>query len=102
MAPDKKTAAQYYPANYWYSLLEVPKKDEFPGTGERGTAFLPTIKSQAQWLDVIKTDGCETCHQLGNEYTRTIPAMFSNLDPAQAWMRRVQSGQAGGQMIETR
>ena len=51
---------------------------------------------------MIKTDGCETCHQLGNRYTRTIPAMFSSLDPAQAWMRRVQSGQAGGLMIERR
>jgi hypothetical protein len=97
LVPDKKTDAQHYPANYWYSLLEVPKKDEFPGTAANGIS--PTIKSQAQWLDVIKTDGCETCHQLGNEYTRTIPAMFSTLDPAQAWLRRVQSGQAGGLMM---
>src|SRR6202142_4373766 len=32
VAPDVKTAAQYYPANYWYSLLKVPEKREFPGT----------------------------------------------------------------------
>src|SRR5579863_10594423 len=76
VAPDAKTAAHYYPANYWYSLLEVPKKDEFPGTGEAGNGISSTIKSQGQWMDLVKTDGCETCHQLGNEYTRTIPAMF--------------------------
>src|SRR3989442_2419387 len=33
VAPDAKTAAQYYPANYWYSLLKVPEKSKFPGTG---------------------------------------------------------------------
>ena len=30
VAPDAKTAAHYYPANYWYALLEVPEKNEFP------------------------------------------------------------------------
>src|SRR5579872_5492716 len=25
LVPDKKTDAQHYPANYWYSLLEIPK-----------------------------------------------------------------------------
>ncbi len=99
VAPDKKAAAELYPAEYWYSLLEVPKKSEFPGTGDAGNGISSTIKSQGQWMDVIKTDGCETCHQLGNPYTRTIPAAFSSLDPAQAWMRRVQSGQAGGLMM---
>ena len=98
VAPDKKSAAHYYPAIYWYSLVNVPKADQFPGTGDQGNGILPAVKSQAQWLDGMKTDGCEACHQLGNEYTRTIPAMFSNLDPAKAWLRRLQSGQAAGQM----
>src|ERR1017187_4093134 len=26
VAPDAKTAAQYYPANYWYAMLKVPEK----------------------------------------------------------------------------
>src|SRR5678815_1125849 len=38
--------------------------------------------------------------RMGNEYTRTIPPMFRNIDsPAQAWLRRVQSGQAGSSMV---
>ena len=94
-----KTAAQYYPANYWYALLEVPGENEFPGTSASGNGISPNIKSQAQWIHLIKTDSCESCHQLGNQYTRTIPAMFSDLDPAQAWMRRLQSGQAGAAMM---
>ncbi len=35
-APNAKAAAHYYPAGYWFSLLKVPGKDEFPGTGGRG------------------------------------------------------------------
>ena len=99
VAPDAKAAAQYYPANYWYSLLKVPEKSEFPGTGPTGNGISPSVKTQGQWIHLIKTDSCESCHQVGNLYTRTIPSMFGNLDPAQAWMRRVQSGQAGGIML---
>src|SRR5689334_21123190 len=32
-APGDKEAAQYYPANYWFSLIKVPDEKEFPGTG---------------------------------------------------------------------
>jgi hypothetical protein len=99
VAADVKTAAHYYPANYWYALLEVPGENEFPGTAPSGNGISPNIKSQSQWIHLIKTDSCESCHQLGNLYTRTIPAMFSDLDPAQAWMRRLQSGQAGPAMM---
>jgi hypothetical protein len=100
VAPDKRAAAQYFPANYWYAMLTIPEKSEFPGTGPGGNGISPNIKSQEQWVHLIKTDSCESCHQLGNEYTRTIPTPFRSLDsPAQAWIRRVQSGQAGRAMI---
>jgi hypothetical protein len=100
VAPDAASAAQYYPANYWYALLKVPAKNEFPGTGPGGNGISPKIVSQAQWMHLIKTDSCESCHQLGNKYSRTIPPLFSNFDaPAQAWLRRVQSGQAGNAMV---
>ena len=100
IAPDAKSAAQYYPANYWYALMEVPAASEFPGTGAAagGNGISPGVRSQGEWIHLIKTDSCESCHQLGNQYTRTIPALFSDLDPAQAWIRRVQSGQAGAIM----
>lgn len=98
VAPDAKAAAQYYPANYWFALLAVPARSEFPGTGAEGNGISPNFKEQAQWIRMIKTDGCEPCHQIGNRYTRTIPTMLSNLDPTQAWVRRVGSGQAGAIM----
>src|ERR1700735_689808 len=97
VAPDAKSAAQYYPANYWYALLNVPGDDEFASAAAHGIS--PAVKSQSEWIHLIKTDSCESCHQVGNHYTRTIPAMFSNLTPEQAWLRRVQSGQAGGIML---
>ncbi len=80
--------------------MNVPNESEFPGTGPHGNGISTNIKTQGQWLHLIKTDSCESCHQLGNEYTRTIPPMFSTFDsPAQAWLRRVQSGQAGRAMM---
>ncbi len=100
ISPDAKTAAQLYPASYWYAMLKVPEKNEFPGTGPEGNGISPNVKNQGQWIHLVKTDSCESCHQLGSAYTRTIPSMFASLDsPAQAWMRRVQSGQAGGAMV---
>ena len=100
VAPDAKTAAKLYPANYWYAMLKVPAKNEFPGTGPTGNGISPNVKDQGQWLHLIKTDSCESCHQLGNQYTRTIPPEFAKFDSAaQAWSRRVQSGQAGNAML---
>jgi hypothetical protein len=61
-APSLAAAADYYPAVYWYSLLEIPDKSLFPGTGAKGNGMAVEMKSQAQWLDIIKTDGCFTCH----------------------------------------
>ena len=44
--------------------------------------------------------GCVGCHQLGNLATRTIPKALGTFKTSQqAWLRRVQSGQAGRQMI---
>ena len=39
VASDPALAAQVYPANYWYSLLEVPSENEFPGTGGDGNGI---------------------------------------------------------------
>ena len=100
IASNAKAAADYYPASYWYSLLQPPGKNEFPGTGPSGNGINPDIKSQGQFLDLIRTDGCFTCHQLGSKATREIPASLGTFEsPAKAWERRVQSGQAGGQML---
>jgi hypothetical protein len=90
-APNAAAAAEYYPAIYWYAMLKIPPKRDFDGTLKG---------SQERWLDVVKTDGCYTCHQLGNKATRTIPKSLGHFaSSAEAWERRIQSGQASTQMV---
>jgi hypothetical protein len=99
-APDARAAAEYYPAGYWFSLLRVPDKREFPGTGPSGNGIPPNMRSQAEWLRSLKSGGCWACHQLGNKATREIPAALGSFPSSiEAWDRRIQSGQAGGNMV---
>lgn len=101
-APSEREAAQYYPALYWYAMLRIPPKSQFPGTGPSGNGMDPRMTSQGQWLDVVKTDGCYTCHQLGDAATRTIPAALGKFESStDAWERRIQSGQAGAGMVNS-
>jgi hypothetical protein len=99
-APNKEAAVKYYPALYWLSLLQVPPKSDFPGTGPTGNGISPMMRSQGEWIrQVVNTDGCTGCHALGNEATRTIPKALGTFESSQdAWDRRIQSGQAGGGM----
>ena len=100
VAPNPRAAAEYYPAGYWFSLLRVPDKSEFPGTGPAGNGIAPTIGSQAQWLRNIKSGSCWACHALGTKGTRELPPNLGSFPSSvAAWERRLQSGQAGTQMI---
>lgn len=99
IAPDLKAAAQYYPAIYWASMIRVPDRSRFPGTGADGNGIPVTFRTREQWLDTVKTNGCGNCHQIGNYATRTIPEAFGHFDSTlAAWARRLQSGPAGGDM----
>src|SRR6266566_1907732 len=93
-APNEAAAAEYYPPIYWLSLLKVPVKSEFPGTGHDGNGINPIIKSQPQFLREFKTDGCFHCHAIGTKATRTIPEELGKFNSGyEAWTRRIQSGQ---------
>src|SRR6266545_7851743 len=90
VAPNAAAAAQYYPPIYWYSMLKVPDKSEFP---------VGKVAHQGEWLTVIKSGGCVACHALGTPGTRTISNELGEFkNSAEAWERRVQSGQALTQM----
>jgi hypothetical protein len=100
VAPSAAAAAEYYPAIYWYSMLKIPDKSEFPGTGLKGNGMPEKLKSQGQWLTNVKTQGCVSCHQLGNKPTRTISEELGNFKSSlEAWQRRVLSGQASEVMM---
>lgn len=102
VAPDASAAAQYYPAIYWYSMLEIPGEDVFPGTGtsEGGNGISEDIDAQGEFLEFVKIDGCNSCHQMGNLATRTFPHDFPDQPESfDKWLRRIQSGQASENMV---
>jgi hypothetical protein len=94
LAPDARAAAQYYPGDYWYSLLNIPPKSAFP-------IEKSDLKSQAEFVYNVKR-GCGVCHQMGNKATREIEPGLGAFDTStQAWERRMMSGQVGPQMTAT-
>ena len=98
-APNARAAAQFYPANYWYSLVQPPAKSEFPGTGAKGNGIGEGMKSQADWINEMR---CGACHQIGSKATREMPASLGTFDSsADAWNRRLKSGQMGANMDGT-
>jgi hypothetical protein len=99
VAPNETAAAQYYPAVYWYSMLKIPDKSQFSGP-QRDENMPENLTSQAQWLSVIKTTNCIACHAIGTIGTRTIPKELGHFNSsAEAWERRIQSGQAMTGMV---
>jgi hypothetical protein len=92
VAPDARDAAQYYPANYWYSLLRPPPPSAFPGTGPQGNGIPPAMKTQQHWLASMK-ENCLLCHQLGTKTTREIRNREKFGSSVEAWQdRMVQAG----------
>src|SRR5258705_9185871 len=99
-APSRAAAAEYYPAQYWYSMMKVPAANLFPGNGPTGNNMSQQMADQGMWLRNMKTDGCVGCHQLRDQATRTIPAVLGHFNTgSEAWERRLQSGQASGPMM---
>jgi hypothetical protein len=89
-APDAATAAKTYPAAYWYAMMKIPEEAQVATLAGGRNGYL-------MWM---KNMGCVGCHQLGNLATRTIPkSLGPSKTSEEAWLRRLQSGQAGGQMI---
>ena len=85
-APSASAAAEYYPAIYWFSMLRVPPRQEFP---------VGKVTSQGAWLNTVKTGACQSCHALGTKGMRTVSATFATAgNSVEAWTRRLQSGSA--------
>ena len=101
LAPNAAAGAEYYPGVYWYSMLRIPDKSEFPGTGPNGNGIAPVMKTQHYWIDTIK-NSCQSCHALGSKGIRTIPKEWGHFDNSiQAWTRRLEAGQAQTNMAVT-
>ena len=86
VAPSASAAAEYYPALYWFSMLRVPARQEFP---------VGKVASQGAWLNTVKTGACQSCHALGTKGMRTVSATFAAAgNSVEAWSRRLQAGSA--------
>jgi hypothetical protein len=100
VAPSAAAAAEYYPAQWWYSMLRIPDKGLFPGTGPKGNGMATNMRSQSMWLANIKSQGCGSCHQLGNKPTRFIDPKLGKFENSfAAWTYRMQVGPAAEIMI---
>jgi hypothetical protein len=94
-APDERSAAQYYPAIYWYAMMRLPPAQDFGGASD-----IPKEITRETWRQRMGNVDCVGCHQLGQESTRTIPAQFGEFKTgAEAWMRRVGAGHTGEFMM---
>ena len=91
-ASTPQEAARVYPPNYWTSLLQVPAKSEFPGTGRDGNGISPALRTQTQWINTIKTR-CMICHTLGNPVTRSLDHLEGFSSSTAAWAHRMAIGQ---------
>jgi hypothetical protein len=104
VAKTPQEAAKVYPGNYWLSLMAPPPDSVFPGTGNAGNGFGPTMLSQNHWINTLKS-GCNFCHQLGNQLTRTLDDVYkgdpSVKTPLEAWDRRLKGGVRGNAMYGT-
>jgi hypothetical protein len=80
IAPSPLAAAQYYPADYWYSLIKVPPKSEFP---------MKNFQTQQEWVTTMKES--ILLIQIGDKATREIPEKLgkfkSNKEAWEAWSK---------------
>jgi hypothetical protein len=83
---------------YWYTCSSA-RAERVPWQGHRRQRHSATIQTQAQFVDQLK-QGCQLCHQLGNQITRSVDHMKAlNFKTAlEAWDHRVKTGQRGGEM----
>jgi hypothetical protein len=81
--------------------MQVPPKSDFPGTGAAGNGIATSVRSQGEWIrNIVNTDGCTGCHQMGDKATREIPKsiLSQSADTKIAWDHRIKAGQAGAGM----
>ena len=74
-APNERSAAHYYPAIYWYTMMKMPPAKDYGGSSD-----IPKDVTQDVWRMRMNNVDCVGCHQLGQEATRTVPAQFGKFD----------------------
>src|SRR6185503_7757018 len=89
-----------------YLIPDLPKANYDVWVRGYGLVDSPRVKaSPGKVLALMKTGdiygSCMTCHQLGDKATREIPKELGTFaNSREAWQRRIQSGQAGADMVK--
>ncbi len=110
-AASARAAAEYYPPDSWYSLLQIPSKSEFPLTISGNDARVPgpnpphatdkTFKSQAEWASTVRSCAESGCHQMGSKVTREVPASIGTFNSSkEAWERLLDLGQVNDEHFD--
>ena len=94
-APNEASAAHYYPAIYWFTLLKIPPAKDFGGTHGypegNHTGYLASAHEQCRLRRLPSARPGSHPHHSGR--VRRIQT------GEEAWMRRVSSGQTGEWMV---
>src|SRR5262249_50662532 len=56
-APNERTAAQYYPAIYWYAMMKIPPEKDFGGSTD-----IPKNITRELWRQRMGNVDCIGCH----------------------------------------
>lgn len=86
-AASEAEAAEIYPAGHWLSLINVPGRDLFPGTGADGNGISEGMPTQENFV-VHLVENCQICHQVGTRITRELPVEDAQMH--EAWKMRIQ------------
>ncbi len=75
IAPDARAAAQYYPADYWYSLLNMPPKSAFP-MKVRSSADIKVVRVYGETGEKEKTQAATTARFRAPRLRRRPSGLF--------------------------
>src|SRR3989441_1762898 len=70
-APSAAAAAEYYPGMYWYSMINIPARSEFPGTGEKGNGISSNIKRSEEHTSELQSLAYLVCRLLLEKKKKT-------------------------------
>ena len=97
-APDAKAAAaSTTPRSTGSRCCRCRRRATSPAPGPQGNGISPNIKSQGEWIrNVVNTDGCTGCHQMGGKATREIPAsILGTFEDIEGGVGSAHSGRPG-------
>ena len=100
-APNAAAGSQYYPAIYWYSMLNIPDQSQFSGP-KRDEEDAGRYNRPGAMAEYDKDHRLHRLPRDRHSWDADDPAALGHFaSSADAWARRIQSGQAETTMVNT-